>query len=126
MKRTLLIVDDSATVRSLIKVFLMGRSYEFVEAADGRDAMLIARTTEIHGAVIDLNMPNVDGISFLRQLRSSNMARLRELPVILLTGDKSIDARRDGLAAGANAFLQKPVAKARLTDVVDVYLSRTR
>lgn len=122
--RTLLIVDDSATVRSLIKVFLMGRSYEFVEAEEGRGGMLLARTKTIDGAIVDLNMPGVDGIAFLRQLRGSDRPRLRDLPVIVLTSDKSKEARKDGLAAGANAFLQKPVAKARLTDVVDVYLSR--
>jgi two-component system chemotaxis response regulator CheY len=122
-RRKLLLVDDSPTVRSLIKVFLMGRSYEFVEAEDGRVAMLVARSTPLDGAIVDLNMPTVDGLTFLRGLRASERPYMRDLPVILLTGDKSRDARRDGLAAGANAFLQKPVAKARLTDVLDVYLS---
>jgi len=122
--RRLLIADDSATVRSLIKVFLMGRGIEFVEAEDGRAGMQVARTTELDGAIIDLNMPTVDGLTFLRNLRASSRAYMRDLPVILLTADKSRDARRNGMAFGANAFLQKPVAKARLTDIVDLYMSR--
>src|SRR5207302_7933765 len=99
-------------------VFLMGRSFDFVEAVDGRAGLHLARSTALDGAIIDLNMPGVDGFTFLKQLRASERDYLRDLPVILLTGDKSKDARRDGLAAGANAFLQKPVAKARLTDIV--------
>jgi two-component system chemotaxis response regulator CheY len=126
LPRRVLVVDDSATVRSLVKVFLMGQSLEFEEAADGHAGLQIARLTRLDAVIVDLNMPRMDGISFIKELRASDRAYLRTLPAILLTADKSPDAKKSGMAAGANAFVQKPVAKSSLQEVIEKLLPGRR
>ena len=116
-RRRVLLVDDSATVRSLVRVFLMGRSLEFVDAADGAVALAIARTETIDLIIVDYNMPRMDGLAFVREIRKD--AAVCRTPIIVLSADKTPSLRRDMLSSGAQEVLQKPVSKAFLGDAVE-------
>jgi two-component system chemotaxis response regulator CheY len=120
--RTVLLLDDSPTVRSLIKVFLMGRSLEFLEFSDGRRALQAARLTHIDLAIVDVNMPLMDGITFVKKLREDEAVTKRHVPVVLLTGERAPEIRRQGALAGAETFLQKPVSGAGLAAAFDLLL----
>jgi|SRR5580658_6432962 two-component system, chemotaxis family, chemotaxis protein CheY len=114
MGRCILLVDDSATVRSLVKVFLMGHDFEYLEASGGEHALEILRTRTPDLVIADLNMPGLDGLSFLKQLRLDKRPEVRALPIILLTADKSQDVRTRALEAGATEFVRKPVSSSDL------------
>jgi two-component system, chemotaxis family, chemotaxis protein CheY len=119
---TILLIDDSPTIRTIIKIYLMGRSFEFLEAEGGERGLQIARLVPVNLAIADINMPGMDGLQFVKALRHDEKEVLRTLPVILLTGEKSEEIKAKGLEAGANAFIQKPVSSARLLEVVDQFL----
>jgi two-component system chemotaxis response regulator CheY len=122
MAQTVLLIDDSPTIRTIIKIYLMGRSFDFVEAEGGERGLQLARLMPIELVIADINMPGMDGLTFTKQLRADNNTKVRSLPVILLTGEKSEDLRTKGMEAGANAFIQKPVSSARLIEVVNQLL----
>jgi two-component system chemotaxis response regulator CheY len=119
MPQTILIIDDSPTIRNIIKVYLMGSQFEFVEADGGERALQLARLMPIHLVIADINMPGMDGLTFVRNLRNDERAEVRSLPVILLTGEKSEQLRTQGLKAGANEFIRKPVSSAGLIEAVN-------
>ena len=106
MKR-ILIVDDSPTIRKLIGYVLRRRDYITEEAEDGMDAMEKISNSEIDLVIVDLNMPNMDGISFVKNLRSSYFNL--DLPVIMLTTTQDMDLKNEAYGAGINLFLNKPV-----------------
>lgn len=120
LPRTILLLDDSRTIRELIKVHLVGNNFEFVEAGDGARALQLVRLVPVDLVIADITMPGMDGLSFLKQLRADGNAAIRRIPVILLTGNKAEaePLRAAGMAAGANDFVLKPVSSAQLTDAI--------
>jgi CheY-like chemotaxis protein len=102
-----LIIEDSPTTRSVIKVYLVGQNLEFLEAPDGVAGLQAARKHLPDVIVVDLKMPGMDGLSFCRAMRSDG--KLKKTPVILLTGSKNEEVRREALRAGANHFMTKPI-----------------
>jgi CheY-like chemotaxis protein len=102
-----LIIEDSATTRSVIKVYLVGQHLVFLEAPDGVAGLEAARTQQPDVVVVDLNMPGMDGLSFCRAVRAD--AKLRRIPIVLLTGSKHEEVKRAALKAGANHFMTKPI-----------------
>jgi two-component system chemotaxis response regulator CheY len=105
--KKILIVDDSPTIRKLIGYILKKQEYVISEAEDGIDAMEKLGSLEADLVIVDLNMPNMDGIQFVKSLRSNYYHM--DTPVIMLTTTKDEDLRRDALQAGVNLFLNKPV-----------------
>lgn len=122
MPQTILLVDDSPTIRSIIKVYLMGRQFEFVEADEGQRALQLVRLVPVNLVIADIKMPGMDGLTFVKKLRTDERPHLRKMPVILLTGDKSEETRQKGLEVGANAFIQKPISSAGLIEAVNKIL----
>jgi CheY-like chemotaxis protein len=106
MKR-ILVVDDSPTIRKLIGYILKKKSYVVAEAEDGIDAMEKLGNLEADLVIVDLNMPNMDGIQFVKSLRSNYYHM--DTPVIMLTTTKDEGLRNDAIQAGVNLFLNKPV-----------------
>jgi CheY-like chemotaxis protein len=102
-----LIIEDSPTTRSVIKVYLVGQNLQFYEAADGSTGLHAAREHQPNVIVVDLKMPGMDGLSFCRALRTDST--LKRTPVILLTGSKSDEVRHEALRAGADHFMTKPI-----------------
>ncbi|MBJ6759628.1 response regulator [Myxococcaceae bacterium JPH2] len=125
MSTNVLLVDDSPTVRNILKIYLMNLKVGIVEADDAARALQLVRLVPVSVVIADINMPGMDGITFVKELRASSMPLVRVVPVILLTAEKSVDLRQKGTEAGANAFIQKPVSHNELTETVRQFLPRT-
>jgi two-component system chemotaxis response regulator CheY len=119
-----LLVDDSPTVRNIVKIYLMNLKVSTVEADDATRALQILRLVPVSLVIADINMPGMDGITFVREVRASAMPQVRSVPILLLTAEKNVDLRQKGTEAGANAFIQKPVSHHELTETVRQFLSK--
>ena len=105
--KTILIVDDSATIRKLLAYILKKKSYVIAEAEDGIDAMEKLSHVQVDLVIVDLNMPNMDGIEFVKNLRDNYY--YMDTPIIMLTTTKDDKLKKDAFDAGVNMFLNKPV-----------------
>ncbi len=114
MPSKILLVDDSATTRTIIKVYLTGLPCTFTEAGSAEQALEQLKIDLPNLLIADINMPGLGGMELVRQLRASTRPRFREVPVIFLTGDKTDAVREAALAIGANAVIHKPVTSAVL------------
>lgn len=113
-----LLVDDSAAARTLIKLYLAPRDCDFAEAASGVDGLRAALTQPFDLAIADLNMPGMDGFTMFRLLRAQPAGK--GLPLLLLSSDPRAEYLvSEGRAAGANAVLRKPVTAVDLLHAVD-------
>lgn len=116
MGKTILIIDDSASLRQVVAITLANAGYEAVEACDGRDALAKLTGQRVHLMICDVNMPNMDGIQFLKALRE--LAAYRFTPVIMLTTEAGEELKRAGQAAGARAWVVKPFKPEQLLAAV--------
>ena len=116
MPRTVMIVDDSVSIRQMVSHTLKGAGYTVVEAPDGQSALDKARQSALDLVVTDINMPRMDGIALTRALRAE--ARHRRTPILVLTTEASEDMKSKGKAAGATGWLVKPFEPAKLLQVV--------
>ena len=106
MKKTILIVDDSASLRQVVGIALKGAGYDVIEASDGRAALSKLDGTKINLVISDVNMPNMDGITFVREMKK--LPAYRFTPVVMLTTESQDEKKREGQAAGAKAWVVKP------------------
>ena len=106
MAKTIMIIDDSASLRQVVAIALTGAGYDVIEATDGRNALSQLTGQKIHLMLCDVNMPNMDGISFLKALREQPAYKFT--PVIMLTTEAGEDKKKEGQAAGARAWVVKP------------------
>jgi two-component system chemotaxis response regulator CheY len=106
MPKTILAVDDSASMRQMIALTLREAGYEVVEAADGAEALEYARKHRVDLVLADVNMPNIDGIMLIAQLRTLPGYRLT--PLLLLTTESSQERKQQGKQAGATGWMLKP------------------
>lgn len=116
MEKTIMVVDDSASIRQVVGIALKGAGYKVIEACDGRDALAKLNGDKIHLVISDVNMPNMDGITFLRELRQN--PRYKFTPVIMLTTEAGRDRMAEGKAAGARAWVVKPFQPPQMLDAV--------
>ncbi|WP_421321097.1 response regulator [Aeromonas veronii] len=106
MGKTILIVDDSATIRQVVGMTLKGAGYEVMEASDGKDALNKLDGKKINLIISDVNMPNMDGITFVKEAKK--LAHYKFTPVIMLTTESQDSKKQEGQAAGAKAWVVKP------------------
>ena len=117
MAKTILIVDDSSSLRTVVKIALVRAGYEVLEAADGLQALAVLESAgKVHLIVSDVNMPNMDGITFVTQLKQQ--ARHKFTPVVMLTTEGQDEKKLQGKAAGAKAWIVKPFNPPQLLDAV--------
>jgi two-component system chemotaxis response regulator CheY len=114
--KTILAVDDSATVRQMTGLVLRGAGFEVLEAVDGVDALAKLTGQELSLILTDLNMPNMDGLELTRRVRK--LANYKFVPVVLLTTESHPEKKLEGKAAGATAWLVKPFNPDQLLAVV--------
>jgi two-component system chemotaxis response regulator CheY len=114
----ILLVDDSPTVRTIVRTFLMELRPSFLEATDGERALRLIRLSPVDLVIADVKMDPMDGITFVRTLRQDERPRIRDVPVVMLTGDRSEEIRKQGLEAGANAFVTKPIDPKTLLETI--------
>jgi two-component system, chemotaxis family, chemotaxis protein CheY len=113
-----LIVDDSATLRSIVRVHLMGCGVRFAEADSAEAALARCKSGRVDLIVLDRNLPGMNGIELLRILRSGDVPGMTGVPVILLTGDPSDEVEKEAIDAGVQAFVRKPVNASGLNAAV--------
>lgn len=116
MAKTILAVDDSASIRKLVNYTLKSAGYNVVEAVDGQDAIDRAKTEKFNLVLTDQNMPRVDGLTLIRSLRE--MPDYKTVPILVLTTESSADMKTQGRAAGATGWMVKPFAPKSLLDIV--------
>lgn len=116
MAKTILIVDDSASIRQVVGIALKGAGYDVIEACDGKDALAKMTGQKIHLIISDVNMPNMDGITFLKQVKAHPSYKFT--PVIMLTTEAGQDKMSEGRAAGAKAWVVKPFQPPQMLDAV--------
>lgn len=106
MAKTIMIVDDSASFRQVVAIALKGAGYDVLEGSDGKDALAKLQGQKIHLIISDINMPNMDGIGFLKAVKQHPSYKFT--PVIMLTTESQEAKKREGQMAGAKAWLVKP------------------
>jgi two-component system, chemotaxis family, chemotaxis protein CheY len=103
---SILAVDDSTSMRKMVAFTLKGAGHEVEEAIDGVDALAKAQTMQFDCIVTDVNMPNKDGITLIRELRS--LSDYKYIPMLMLTTESSIEKKQEGKSAGATGWIVKP------------------
>lgn len=120
MGKTILTVDDSATIRQMLSLTLKDAGYTVIEAVDGVDALDKLATQSVHMVITDLNMPKLDGIGLIREIRK--LADNRFIPIIMLTTESQESKKQEGKAAGASGWIVKPFKPQQLLSVVRMVL----
>lgn len=121
MSASILAVDDSASMRQMVSFTLKGAGYEVVEAADGVEALDIAKTRSVNLVITDVNMPNMDGISLIKELR--NLPAYKFTPLLMLTTESGPEKKQQGKAAGATGWIVKPFDPEQLLNTVKKVIS---
>jgi two-component system, chemotaxis family, chemotaxis protein CheY len=117
MAKKILLVDDSASVRTVAGIALRGAGYEVLEAANGQEGLACLDSGEkIHLIISDVNMPVLDGIGFLKGVKQHPQYKFT--PVIMLTTEAGEDKKAEGRAAGAKAWIIKPFQPQVMLDAV--------
>jgi two-component system, chemotaxis family, chemotaxis protein CheY len=106
MAKTILAVDDSASMRQMVSVTLRTAGYEVIEASDGQEAYEYAQAHEVDLVLTDVNMPRMDGVTLVGKLRCLPSYRL--IPLLLLTTESSPERKAQGKQAGATGWMVKP------------------
>jgi two-component system chemotaxis response regulator CheY len=119
--KKIMAVDDSPSIRQMLSFTLKQAGYEVVEAVDGKDALTKFAGENIHMLITDLNMPNMDGITLIREIRKNSANRF--MPIIMLTTESQETKRQEGKAAGASAWIVKPFKPEQLLGVVRMVLA---
>jgi two-component system chemotaxis response regulator CheY len=118
---SILAVDDSASMRQMVSFTLKGAGYEVVEAVDGSEALNIAKGRSVNLVITDVNMPNMDGISLISELRK--LPAYKFTPLLMLTTESSADKKQAGKAAGATGWIVKPFNPDQLLATIKKVLS---
>ncbi|MFD2111003.1 response regulator [Thiorhodococcus fuscus] len=116
MAKTILTVDDSPSIRQMVSFTLKGAGYSVTEAVDGQDGLDKARAGTFNLIFTDQNMPRLDGLSLIQQLRA--LPQYRSVPILMLTTESSDAMKTQGRAAGATGWLVKPFDPQKLLEVV--------
>jgi two-component system chemotaxis response regulator CheY len=112
MAKTIMTVDDSATMRQMVKLTLAEAGYDVIEARDGLDALAQIHRRQIDLFLSDVNMPNMNGIELTRQLRA--LPQFGKTPILLLTTESDPGKKTEGRAAGATGWIVKPFSQDQL------------
>lgn len=116
MPKTILIVDDSASLRQVVKMALQGAGHTVIEAGDGKAALGLLDGRTVDMAICDVNMPVMNGIDFVKAVKEK--AAYKFMPILMLTTESSDKQKEAGKAAGAKAWMVKPFAPTQLVAAV--------
>lgn len=117
MSQTILVVDDSVSMRQMVSFTLKGAGFDVVESADGKEAVeKLNGGAKPHLVITDLNMPNMDGIALIKAIRA--MAAFKFTPILMLTTESAEDKKKEGQAAGATGWVVKPFNPEQMLAVI--------
>ena len=116
MSRKVLVIDDSEMMRQMVSFTLREANFEVVEAVNGQDGLQKIEGEKLDLILTDLNMPVMDGISFIRNARA--LAATRYTPILMLTTESQAEKKAAGKAAGATGWLVKPFDPPKLLSVI--------
>ncbi len=118
MTKVVLTVDDSRTMRDMLRVALSAAGYSVVQAEDGLHGLEVLAQDDVHPDVIitDINMPRMDGFGFIAGVRKDG--RHRAVPILVLSTESHIDKKNRARSAGATGWIVKPFDPAKLVDAV--------
>ena len=116
MSKTIMIVDDSMSVRTVVRTALSSAGYNVLEAGNGQEALDKMTGSKIHLIVSDVNMPVMDGITFVKEVKK--MPNYRFTPICMLTTESDAAKMQEGKDAGAKAWIVKPFQPPKLLDAV--------
>ncbi len=116
MAKTVLAIDDSASIRQMVAFTLKSSGYEVVEAVDGQDGLDKAKARTVNLVLTDQNMPRMDGLTLIKSLRA--LPQYKSVPILMLTTESSDAMKTQGRAAGATGWLVKPVDPQKLIEGV--------
>ena len=116
MAKTVLAIDDSASIRQMVAFTLKSSGYEVIEAVDGQDGLDKAKAKSVNLVLTDQNMPRMDGLTLIRTLRG--LPQYKATPILMLTTESSDAMKAQGRAAGATGWLVKPFDPQKLVEVV--------
>jgi two-component system chemotaxis response regulator CheY len=122
MAKTILTVDDSASMRQMIKLTLSQAGYNVIEASDGDHGLATARNNAVDMVLTDLNMPGLDGVSLTRELRK--LPSYTGVPIVLLTTEADDERKKAAKAAGATGWITKPFQPEQLVSVAKKVLGQ--
>jgi two-component system chemotaxis response regulator CheY len=117
MAKLIMVVDDSASLRQVLAITLKGAGYDVLEACDGQDALSKLTGQPISLVISDVNMPNMDGFTFVTELKKKPAYKCA--PVIMLTTEASEDKKKLGMTAGAKAWIVKPFQPTQVLAAVE-------
>src|ERR1700761_2887523 len=117
----ILAVDDSAAMRQMVGIPLTGAGHQVEQAADGREALEKAGRGKFDLVITDVNMPRMDGITLVRELRT--LATYKYVPLLALTTEATTERKQAGKAAGATGWLVKPFNPERLLATINKVLA---
>jgi len=116
MSKSILVVDDSASIRQMVTLTLSGAGYATLEAVDGEDGYSKAIANPIRAVITDLNMPRMNGIEFIRKFRAHPSSA--GVPIVFLTTESNEEMKRQAKEAGAIAWIVKPFKQDQLLAVI--------
>ncbi len=116
MSKTIMTVDDSASVRQMVAFTLKQAGFDVLEACDGQDALTRMNGVAVHMVITDLNMPRLDGIGLIKSVRAQ--AAYKFIPIVMLTTESQIEKKQQGKEAGATGWIVKPFKPDQLLAVV--------
>ena len=120
MNKKIMTVDDSSTIRQMLNFTLQDAGYDVIEAVDGQDACDKLKENPVSMVITDLNMPRMDGIELIREVRKDPANRF--VPIIMLTTESQEKKKQEGKAAGASGWIVKPFSPEQLLAVVKMVL----
>ena len=120
MGKKVLIVDDSASMRQLIAFTITDAGHEALLAENGTQALELLKSGQADLVITDLNMPEMDGITLIKELRA--MAAYKFVPILMLTTESQVAKREEGRAAGASGWVVKPFSPEKLLAVVSKFM----
>ncbi|KPQ28480.1 MAG: two-component system, chemotaxis family, response regulator CheY [Marinobacter excellens HL-55] len=116
MTKTVMVVDDSASLRQVVVMALKSAGYETIEAENGKKALEVLKAKRANLIISDVNMPVMDGLTFLKEVKK--LPDYKFTPVIMLTTESSENRKSEGKASGAKAWVVKPFQPQQMLDAV--------
>ncbi len=120
--RTILSVDDSASVRQMVRLTLTGAGYNVVDAGNGSEGLTKAKSTSADLVLTDLNMPIMNGLEMIRELRK--LPSYCGIPIIFLTTESDPQMKAQAKAAGATGWIVKPFQQDQLLGIIKKVLGQ--